>query len=117
MAVLLSIPRTKLSRTNCMPTEPVIPGHTDERFRAPALSKKAVASGKCARPEQLCLPAFRDRPFISTNTASNKVARWVLRVLARTEARDLYFMRKRARPSIDELLGIDDTHPKSFAAF
>jgi transitional endoplasmic reticulum ATPase len=67
--------------------------------------------------KQLCLPGFRDRPFVGAPTPK-KVARWVLRVLARTEARDLYFVRKRSRPSIDELLRIDDTQrPKDCAAF
>src|ERR1700680_4910865 len=67
--------------------------------------------------KQFCLPGFRDRPFVGTTTPNN-VARWVLRVLARTEARDLYFVRKRSRPSIDELLRIDDTErPKDCAAF
>lgn len=93
----------------------------NERFWSHVLSRVGgdaqVSHRDTGGPKQLCLPGFRDRPFVGASTP-NKVARWVLRVLARTEARDLYFVRKRSRTSIDELLGIDDSQrPKDSAAF
>jgi len=87
--------------------------HVLSRVRGNAEASQDDAIG----PKQLCLPGFRDRPFVGASTP-NKVVRWVLRLMARTEARDLYFVRKRSRASIDELLGVDDgQRPKDYAAF
>ncbi len=65
-------------------------------------------------PRQLCLPGFRDRPYVGTRTPV-RVARWVLRVLARTEARDAY-LASRSSPvtGIDRLLGFrEDQRPRN----
>src|SRR5215472_169387 len=78
-------------------------------FRSEARSIAPRASPPEAQPHQLALPGFRDRPFMGAKTP-NKVARWVLRVLARTEARDVYLARNRRFESIDGLLRIDSGH-------
>ncbi len=57
-------------------------------------------------PQQLPLPGFRDRPFMGVQPPI-RVARWVLRLLARTEARDAYLARNHSPSAgIDQLLGI-----------
>ena len=59
-------------------------------------------------PRQLCLPGFRDLADMGVRTAP-RVAQWVLRILARTEARALYLARRPSHsPHLDELLGISE---------
>jgi len=75
------------------------------RWRA----KTQPPADRQAQAAQLPLPGFRDRPFVGSSIP-NKVVRWVLRVLARTEARDRCFAKLRSLEGIGELLGIDDEH-------
>ncbi len=56
-------------------------------------------------PQQLCLPGFRTRPVVREKVP-NLVQRWVLRVLARTEALTLYGDRNRRQEGIDALLAL-----------
>lgn len=60
-----------------------------------------------SNPRQLCLPGFRDRPRLKPRQ-SPRVCRWVLRILARTEALERYRAHATHRPALDELLGFED---------
>lgn len=59
---------------------------------------------------QLCLPGFRDRPVLCARNPI-RVVRWVLRILARTEALSNYAARRQPVPGIDALLGVDEQQP------